>query len=102
MKNKILILGMIFLLVFSIFIPSVSANIENKDKNDSTIWVFGLMKPLTTQINKTKVFVIFALYKTQGASGGILQPFHYYYFLDMVDFTKKLWAFCWCSEITDS
>jgi hypothetical protein len=102
MKKKVLVLGIIIIFIFTGIIPSINASIDNKHKADSTIWVFGLMRPLTTQSNQTKVFVILALYKTQGLPGGILQPFHYYYFWDMVDFTKKFWAFCWCSDITES
>jgi hypothetical protein len=100
--KNLVVLVTILLFVGASIVPSISASLNNKDKAESTIWVFGLMKPLTTQSNQTKVFVFFALFKIQGSSGGLLKPFHYYYFLDCVDFSKKLWTICWCSNITDT
>jgi hypothetical protein len=100
--NKFLVFVIILLFVFTCFIPSLYASYQKRDTSDTTIWVFGLMKPLNTENNKTKVFVIFALFKSEGSPGGVLKLFHYYYFWDIIDFSNKFWVFCWCSNISES
>lgn len=100
--KNILVLGVIFLFIFTAVIPSISASVKNNNKAVATIWVFGLMKPLSTQSNHTKVFVIFAFYKSEGSPGGILKVFHFYDFWDCVYKSYKFWTICWCTDITDT